>query len=104
MHLIIDGELKAKPTADMVLAFLQYMPAAIGMTAITVPNLQKQEAGYVGIILIAESHISVHTLGKQAWVDIFSCKGFDVPLAVQEATDMLGFIRLKTFVINRGLE
>ena len=40
---------------------------------------EKEESGITGFIIIADSHISVHTypFKKSLYLDLFSCKGFD---------------------------
>jgi S-adenosylmethionine decarboxylase len=46
-------------------------------------GLKPEDWGVSGIVLIAESHISIHTFVDKnyASVDIFSCKDFDVESA-----------------------
>lgn len=55
------------------------------MTKITQPyvfpysGLVPEDEGITGIVIIAESHISIHTfpLKKYVFIDVFSCKQFD---------------------------
>ena len=62
------------------------LPEKIGMTKITQPYLFRysgpipEDQGITGVTIIAESHISLHTYPKKgyAFVDLFSCKPFDV--------------------------
>ncbi|MFA4983492.1 MAG: adenosylmethionine decarboxylase [Candidatus Micrarchaeia archaeon] len=66
--------------------FLSELPEMIGMTKIMPPytfsysGLKPEDWGVSGIVLIAESHISIHTFPEKnyASVDIFSCKDFNV--------------------------
>jgi S-adenosylmethionine decarboxylase len=73
-----------------VFNFLDELPAMIGMTKIMPPytfsysGLKPEDWGVSGIVLIAESHVSLHTFPEKNFVslDIFSCKDFDVEAAV----------------------
>lgn len=66
--------------------FLDELPSMIGMTKIMPPytfsysGLKPEDWGVSGIVLIAESHISLHTFPEKNYAsfDIFSCKEFDV--------------------------
>ena len=71
------------------LQFLIDVSDAIGMTRITQPyvfpysGVNEEDWGVTGSVIIAESHISIHTFPfkKYAFVDIFSCKPFDMEKA-----------------------
>ncbi len=45
-----------------------------------------EDWGLTGIVVIAESHLAIHTFPDKGFltVDIFSCKDFDVRMAVSE--------------------
>ena len=74
---------------NFVYNFLDELPALVGMTKIMPPytfsynGLKPEDWGVSGIVLIAESHISIHTFPEKnyASIDIFSCKDFDVEAA-----------------------
>ena len=74
---------------DACFSFLNGLPAKIGMTKITQPYVfrytaeKPEDSGITGVTIIAESHISVHTYPMKsfAFVDMFSCKPFDVKQA-----------------------
>ena len=115
MHLIIDGH-----TADRKLLldqtrverFLETYPSKLGMTVISPPNVvsykgsKKDDWGISGVVLIAESHISVHTFPLRNYlnVDIFSCKWFDSDRAQQEVSKLFGVQRISSNLIERGIE
>src|SRR3989338_1972227 len=91
-HLTIDmyGCNKKKlKDVNFVHNFLTELPALMGMTRIMPPyvfsysGLKPEDWGVSGIVLIAESHLSVHTFPEKGYasVDIFSCKEFDVEAA-----------------------
>ena len=88
-HLTLDmyGCSKRKlKDVNFVYNFLDELPEMIGMTKIMPPytfsysGLKPEDWGVSGIVLIAESHISVHTFPEKNYLsfDIFSCKEFDV--------------------------
>ncbi len=91
-HLTLDlyGCSKKKlKDVGFVSSFLDEMPGLVGMTKIMPPytfsysGLKPEDWGVSGIVLIAESHISIHTFPEKGYasVDIFSCKEFDVESA-----------------------
>jgi S-adenosylmethionine decarboxylase len=88
-HLTYDGY-DADPTLlnnmQVVFEFLLKLPAIIGMNRLTQPYVisydgaeKPNDYGVTGIVIIATSHISIHTYpyDKTFFLDIFSCKGFD---------------------------
>ena len=87
-HLTFD--IKCQDSASLndynkIFKFLHELPDKIGMTKITQPyvfpysGLVPEDEGITGMVIIAESHISIHTfpLKNYAFIDIFSCKPFD---------------------------
>ena len=66
----------------------------------------KEDWGISGIVLIAESHIALHTFPEKEFftLDIFSCKDFNVRYAVEIALDVLEPIHFDETVLTRGRE
>ena len=58
-----------------------------------------------GVVIIAESHIAVHTFPKKRFlsVDIFSCKAFDMAKALKKLAEVFEIRRYETYMINRGM-
>jgi S-adenosylmethionine decarboxylase len=88
-HLMLDlNDCNSAILDDLEACFrlLNELPEKIGMTKITQPyvfrysGLIPEDEGITGVTIIAESHISLHTYPKKnfVFVDIFSCKPFDV--------------------------
>lgn len=88
-HLMLDlNECNTEKLNDYKFIFelLFNIPDVIGMTKITQPyvfpysGLVPEDEGITGIVIVAESHISIHTfpIKKYAFIDIFSCKYFDL--------------------------
>ena len=115
MHLIIDGfggNVDKMWDQDLVHRFLIEYPAALGMTRITEPHVLRydapkvEDAGVSGFVIIAESHISIHTFPNRNYVniDIFSCQAFDHDQALEEVKTLFQLDEAKTWLLDRGLE
>ena len=65
-----------------------------------------EDAGVSGIVIIAESHISIHTFPNRNYlnIDIFSCQAFDHDQALQEVKTLFQLDEAKTWLLDRGLE
>ena len=65
-----------------------------------------EDWGISGFVLIAESHISIHTFPERRYVniDIFSCKDFNSEYAIQELKTIFEFEEIQNCLLNRGLE
>ncbi|MDI6752788.1 MAG: adenosylmethionine decarboxylase [Thermodesulfobacteriota bacterium] len=110
-HLILDGfgcNAAALVDKEGVRRFLDRTPDLIGMTKIMPPFVFRfpRTGGLSGIVIIAESHISVHTWPEKGslQLDIFSCKQFDVRQAINEAVRQFGIKEYDRQVLDRGLE
>ncbi|MBI4298593.1 MAG: adenosylmethionine decarboxylase [Chloroflexi bacterium] len=115
MHLIIDGygaDYEKMQDVDLVYRFLDECPSSIGMTKITQPHVityhgpKPEDWGVSGFVIIAESHISVHTFPERGYIniDVFSCKEFDSEAAVQEIRGVFSLSEMKVWTLERGLE
>ena len=115
MHLVIDGY-KGDPDkmwdVDLVRRFLDEYPSTLGMTKICEPQVQEyngpksEDSGVSGFVIIAESHISIHTFPHRDYVnvDVFSCKAFDNERALRDVKDLFSLGEVQTWVLDRGLE
>jgi S-adenosylmethionine decarboxylase len=91
---------------------LEHCPDLIAMTKIMPPYVFKyhgkvaEDWGLSGFVLIAESHISIHTFPDRGYLslDIFSCKDFDYNQAVAYVTEVFGIARHELNLLDRGLE
>ena len=115
LHLVIDGYGGDRDTlqnAEIVRDFLERHPGEIGMTKIAPPQVhsytgQKPEDwGVSGFVLIAESHIAVHTFPERGYinVDLFSCKLFDSTRSADVVRRTFGLNEVETCVLERGVE
>ncbi|MCH8207057.1 MAG: S-adenosylmethionine decarboxylase [Chloroflexi bacterium] len=115
MHLAVDGygaDPEKLKDEGLVLGFLDHYPSSIGMTKIipaqvyTYHGRTPEDWGISGFVLIAESHISVHTFPDRRHVniDIFSCKDFDVDASLEEIEETFSLSETKVWTLDRGLD
>ncbi|HEU5439764.1 MAG TPA: adenosylmethionine decarboxylase [Ktedonobacterales bacterium] len=113
-HLIIDGtRCDTKKLADRTIVeqVLNDYPAAIGMTKIGGPYMFEYQApdpaysGVSGIVVIAESHIAIHTFPELDYftMDVFSCKNFDHELAIDYIKNAFDVQEMDRMLVQRGL-
>ena len=115
MHLTIDGfggDRERLSSESLVRSLLDIYPAAINMTKISEPFVLRyvgekpEDWGVTGFVIIAESHISVHTFPEHGyvWVDVFSCKDFETDGATGQIIDAFELTHVKVNKLPRGLE
>ena len=113
-HLMLDLN-DCNPTTlddlDACFKLLNELPGMIGMTKITQPYVFRysgmipEDDGITGVTVIAESHISLHTYPKKSFVfvDLFSCKPFDVERAMDYIVQFFESNSPEVHVQERGL-
>jgi S-adenosylmethionine decarboxylase len=115
MHLIIDGyggDPQKMQDVEFIYKMLDSYPSKIGMTKISTPHVSKyvgskpEDWGVSGFVLIAESHISIHTFPERFYIniDVFSCKEFDAEQAIKGFKQDFGLTDVRSYILNRGLE
>ena len=115
MHLAIDGYTGATDRLqdmELLRRFLDEYPDALGMTKLISPCVVTyhgpvpEDWGLSGFVIIAESHISVHTFPARSYVnvDIFSCKEFDPEAARRSVGETFSLHTSHNWVLERGLE
>ncbi len=114
-HLTIDGyggDPEKLNDQETVLKFLDELPEKAGMRKIIKPVLKsfegndlKDPGGYSGFVMIAESHLSIHTFPKRKFVslDVYTCKnGMDRELICAYAKELFSLQELEVNFIRRG--
>jgi len=78
----------------------------VGATVMAEAFHRYQPQGVSGTLLIAESHMSVHTWPEAGYVavDIFTCGGLDPRPGLRHLEQVLGAERCRMHEILRGLE
>ena len=115
-HLLLEGYGSPKEKLSdvgMISDLLDIFPSKLTMTKIMPPYVFKYDGGEIkedwgisGVVLIAESHIALHTFPEKGFftLDIFSCKDFDVRVAVDFVMENLAPIHFDETIFNRGRE
>jgi S-adenosylmethionine decarboxylase len=115
LHLAIDGfgaDSETLRDLEVVRRFLDEYPSAIGMNKIVPPQVYMyrgpvpEDWGVSGFVLIAESHISVHTFPDRGYIniDIFSCKEFDAGPSLEVVRDTFSLPDVKVWTLERGVD
>lgn len=114
-HLTIDGyggeESKLNDRA-IVLSCLNELPEKLDMYKLSTPEIYHSEGndikdpgGWTGVVVIAESHISIHTFPKRGFVsaDVYTCKnGIDIDFIIRFFTEKFGLKNTETNFLKRG--
>src|SRR3989338_5656950 len=115
-HLLLEayGSRKDKLQDIAIISdLLDSFPQKMQMTKIMPPYVFRYDGGEVkedwgisGVVLIAESHIALHTFPEKGFftLDIFSCKDFNVRDAVDIVFEALNPLHFDETVITRGRE
>lgn len=114
-HIMIDGyggDYKLLNNKEIISFVLSDLPKKLGMKMLSRPmvvsapgNWAKDPGGWSGIVIIAESHISVHTFPKRRFMsaDVYSCKnGLDVQKIIAYFTKTFKLSDVETHFIRRG--
>jgi S-adenosylmethionine/arginine decarboxylase-like enzyme len=106
MHVLIDGTAHTKPNIDLIRNMVAVIPDLIGMTKVGEPIVAKEKDEIIGIQIIAESHVAITAKGNAVWVDIFSCKEFDMSVKampyINKVFKFNGAYSIRT--LDRGLD
>ena len=116
LHVTIDASKCDKQklaSYSLVYDVLNTLPSKIGMTKMTLPYVAKWldkfsdgTPGISGTVMIAESHISIHTFPDQDYVfmDIFSCREFETQKAIKFLLGAFGARKHAINIFKRGLD
>lgn len=113
LHLTIDAQdcnKKRLVNTKFIYRLLDRLPSVLSMTKMTLPYVVEWKdkfastPGISGFVMIAESHISIHTFPDQnyAFIDMFSCKQFDAEAAAEFIMGALEAKKAEKNVIVRG--
>ena len=115
MHVIIDGhggDPDQLSDENVVRVILDEVPGIMGMSKITQPMVlrytgsKSEDWGVSGFVMIAESHISMHTFPERGliWADVFSCKDFEATPILEEIKKRFSLREMDVQSIPRNLE
>ena len=114
-HLTIDGKkcnIDSLKNQEAVFNVLNNLPKELGMTKITMPYVVPwvdkwaNTPGISGFVMIAESHISIHTFPDDDYIfiDIFSCMEFNTDKAIEYLKNAFSIKKLTINIIKRGID
>lgn len=115
VHLMVDGygcDRAKLEDINLIYNFLDESPSQMEMTKIMPPyvfrynGLVPEDWGISGFVLIAESHISVHTFPEKQYVslDMFSCKPFNTQQALETVRNFFRMQKYEVKILDRGQE
>lgn len=115
VHLMLDGygcDSAVLEDMNFIYNFLDEYPDRMDMTKIMPPYVFRysgsipEDWGISGFVLIAESHISIHTFPDKQYLslDMFSCKPFDTELALETIKKYFKVQKYEMKVLDRGQE
>lgn len=116
-HITIDGyggDTKRLDSEESVLSALTELSDILRMRPLMKPivvsapdNHIKDPGGWSGFVIIAESHISIHTFPKRRFVsaDVYTCQnGVDVDFVVGYFKKKFKLKSVETHFIKRGMK
>lgn len=101
LHLLIESKAEELLGEEDITRFLKQCPEVIGMTPLTEAEVVICGEDWIGFVVIAESHLSVHTQGLKVWIDVFSCRQFEIGPVIGLAKEVL---KLGSWMQIRPLE
>jgi S-adenosylmethionine decarboxylase len=111
LHLTIDGygadHLKLNDI-NLLFETLNELPAKISMNKIGFPHIAQFKeasiAGISGVMMIVESHISIHTYPNKEFIsmDVYSCKQFNAQLVIDFIKQIYSIKEMEINLIDRG--
>lgn len=116
VHLTLDaygGSSKKLNDMKHCFAVLDKLPAQLDMHKIITPYVidapatsPKDQGGISGFVMIAESHISIHTFPDKGFLtaDVYSCRPFDTEKTVAYFKEAFDLQEMEVQVIKRGLQ
>ena len=114
-HLTIDGyggDPEKLNSRELVYRVLYELPEALEMHKLADPQVYlapdtqgKDPGGWSGFVIVAESHISIHTFPARKFLsaDVYSCKcGLNLPFIENYFKEKFGLQETETNFIKRG--
>jgi S-adenosylmethionine decarboxylase len=110
-HLIFDGSAEADlNNLDFIKQFILDLVDVVDMHPISEPFVmyhkaeKDEESGVTGVIILAESSITIHTYPSRKWfsLDLYSCNEFELDKTKQFIRDRLKVTDYSTKTLRRG--
>lgn len=114
-HLTIDGyggDFRKLNDKDLVHRCLEELPNLLKMKKLCKPHVYhaadneiRDPGGWSGFVVVAESHISIHTFPAKCFLtaDVYTCRnGIDQTFMISYFKDKFGLQEVETHFIKRG--
>ncbi len=114
-HLTIDGyggDPEKLNNRELVLSVFHELPDSLGMNKLAEPQVYfapdtfgKDPGGWSGFVVVAESHISIHTFPARRFLsaDVYSCKNGMEPAIIESYfREKFALHEIETNFIKRG--
>lgn len=114
-HLTLDGyrgNFEKLNNRELVLECLANLPGLLGMNKLSEPEIYhaedngiKDPGGWTGMVIIAESHISIHTFPARGFLsaDVYTCRnGMDCDFVTNYFKEKFELEEMETNFIRRG--
>ena len=115
MHITLDGyggDYDLLNDKDYVLSCLNDLPGQLGMRKLSQPEIyhaddngKNDPGGWSGFVIIAESHISMHTFPARKFIsaDVYTCKNdLDLEVVKKYFIEKFKLVDVETNFIKRG--
>ncbi len=112
LHWMLDAQERARglDALNVIRATLLEVPGALGLTIVGAPQVHEHPATaeqprtLAGLIMISESHLSIHALPEQGLLhcDLFSCAPFDRAKALELFQQRFEFSSFEEMCFERG--
>jgi len=116
-HITIDGyggSYEKLNNKELVLGCLSELPEKLEMNKLAEPSIYyapennyKDPGGWSGFVVIAESHISIHTFPNKGFIsaDVYTCKnGINVDLVLNYFREKFELKEIESHFIKRGIK
>ncbi len=91
--------------ADLLMDSLRQAAISANMTILGEESHKFYPQGFTGLLLLSESHISIHTYPEQGYaaIDVFTCGGGMTQKAIEFLKEILRPTQIKEMVVRRGI-
>ncbi len=114
-HITLDGyggPIELLNDKSLVTSALNELPALLGMKILAPANVylanrnnEKDLGGWTGVVVIEESHISIHTFPMSSFVsiDVYTCQnGLNIDFIKEYFVKIFGLKEIETNFLKRG--
>ena len=101
LHLTVDALTQMTFTKPYLQCCLKDLVHLVGMHVILGPEVVGERNHWDGWCVLAESHCAIHVHGGECYVDLFSCRWFDVEVPLAFMRHRLKLLQMRIEVRER---